>query len=482
MKRRGLDRLALRALMKADHLLGLVLGRRLAEMRERGDVTQALLAKHYEQTLHLSLFQEALDVNNLRWDKLPERQRPHHSPESRFRILRLMHLWALSHQEAARIFCVSTSTIARWQGELAKDPDKTALGSLLRPVPPVRRYADNVRHLIQAMALAGFPGDRTIAQTLARAGWMLARRTVGRIRKERPIAPPEPPKTTGRAVRAGYPNHVWMADLTEVPSLLRIFSLKLAVVFDVFSRLPLAFRVFTAEPSAEDIAELFAHAASRHGPPKHFVSDQGPQFTASAFRERLKTLSVRHRFGAIGKTGSIALIERLWLTLKERLRLVSLSLLSPWTSSVASTRASSTTPTSGPTRRCAAPLRPRSTSVSPRSISPPYTRPGADREKPLPGRRPSRSPISTESACSRSCAEWPRSLLAGLSTADPRNGRGVPDQGHDAGPPTRNIDQASKTPQRPADRHRETASNSHCASTMCVRSRKLDRTVNISAA
>jgi len=234
-----------------------------------------------------------------------------------------MQLWALSHEEAARIFCVSTGTIARWQAELAKDPDKTAIGSLFRPVPPVRRYADTVRHLIQAMALAGFAGDRTIAQTLARAGWKLARRTVGRIRKEAPVVPPEP-KTADRAVRARYPNHVWMADLTEVPSLFRIFSFKLAVAFDAFSRLPLAFRVFTTEPSAEDIADLFTRAASRHGAPRHFVSDQGPQFTASRFRERLEPLGVRQRFGAIGKTGSIALIERLWLTLKTRLRLVSL--------------------------------------------------------------------------------------------------------------------------------------------------------------
>jgi putative transposase len=115
-----------------------------------------------------------------------------------------------------------------------------------------------------------------------------------------------------------------MADLTEVPSLFRIFSLKLAVVFEVFSRLPLAFHVFQTEPSAEDVAELFAHAAGRYGAPKHFVSDQGSQFTASLFREQLKARSVRQRFGAIGQTGSIALIERLWRTLKQRLRLVAL--------------------------------------------------------------------------------------------------------------------------------------------------------------
>ena len=52
--------------------------------------------------VHVSLDQEALAINTARWDKLAERQRPHHTPESRFRILRLMQLWALSHEETAR--------------------------------------------------------------------------------------------------------------------------------------------------------------------------------------------------------------------------------------------------------------------------------------------------------------------------------------------------------------------------------------------
>jgi putative transposase len=110
-----------------------------------------------------------------------------------------------------------------------------------------------------------------------------------------------------------------MMDLTEIPGLFRIFSFKLAVVIDVFSRMPLATRVFLAEPGAEAVAGLITLAASSHGAPRHFVSDQGAQFTAEAFRAGLKTLGIRQRFGAIGKTGSIAIVERLWRTLKEAL-------------------------------------------------------------------------------------------------------------------------------------------------------------------
>jgi transposase InsO family protein len=187
------------------------------------------------------------------------------------------------------------------------------VGSLLKPVPPVRRYHDTVRHLVQTLTLAGFPGDRSVAAHLARAGWKITRRTVQRIRKEKPTALPPAPLAlpgTARAVRARYPHHVWMLDLTEIPGFLRLFCFKLVVVLDVFSRMPLAARVFFAEPSGRDVARLFAAAARRFGPPRHAVSDHGVHFTSRAFRRTLARLGVRHRYGAIGRTGSIAIFER----------------------------------------------------------------------------------------------------------------------------------------------------------------------------
>ncbi len=168
------------------------------------------------------------------------------------------------------------------------------------------------------MAASGFGGNQRIAQTLARAGWKLAAETVRRIRKEDSAPIPEPAvgKPRPRPLEAFYPNHVTMADLTEISSVFRLFAFKLAVVFDVFSRFPLAARVFSHEPSGSDIADLFLSAVKRFGPPQHFVSDRGSQVTSDVFREALRQLSIRHRFGAIGKVGSIALIERLWRSAK----------------------------------------------------------------------------------------------------------------------------------------------------------------------
>ena len=195
MRRRDLDTLALRALMRATHLLGLALAGRLREYRDGDDPALDRFAQIQEQVLHASLLREALDVLGSRWDKLPEHRRPHYSPQARFRILRLRALLAPSAVETARTFRVSTGTVLRWESEAQAKPDRGTVGSLLKPDPPVRRFADAVRHVVQTLTLAGFPGDASVAAHLARAGWRLSRRNrpahpQGEARGPPALAPP----------------------------------------------------------------------------------------------------------------------------------------------------------------------------------------------------------------------------------------------------------------------------------------------------
>jgi transposase InsO family protein len=173
------------------------------------------------------------------------------------------------------------------------------------------------------MASSGFGGNRRIAQTLARAGWRLSRESIRRIRKEKPIIDPRPTETRPqeRSLRARSENHLWMVDVTEIPSWFRIFSFKLALVLDVFSRFPLSWKIFWFEPSTGDIRALLGRAIRRYGKPRYLVSDKGPQFTALHLRSWLQAQGIHQRFGAIGKTGSIAVIERFWRTIKNLLGL-----------------------------------------------------------------------------------------------------------------------------------------------------------------
>jgi transposase InsO family protein/DNA-binding XRE family transcriptional regulator len=322
-RRLRFEAFALRAVLKVSDLLALAFGHRLAVMRDSEHRHLRSHGRHEELVVQLRLAWECAQILAGRWEKIPERHRPFYTPEQRFRILRLKKLLVLSQEETAGIFQVSRMTIGRWEMEAGSDPKRESAGSLVRPSPPVRRFADVARETVKVLALVGLGGNDTIAMTLARAGWKISARTIGRIRKEKslPLRPAEAEAPrTGRALRARFPLHILMADLTDIPGLFRLFSFKLAAVFDAFSRFPLAFKVFEKEPTAGEMAGLVRKTARRHGFPRHFVSDQGPCFKATRFRGVLRRLGIRQRFGAVGKTGSIALIERFWRTVKERLR------------------------------------------------------------------------------------------------------------------------------------------------------------------
>jgi transposase InsO family protein len=319
--RGGSSPAALPALLRASHVFGLALGSALGKLRESGATAARLFERAEESALLLRMTREAAGILGARWDRVPERHRPHYPPEQRFRILRIRSFLGLSQRETAQMFRVSTETIARWETETTNADE--AARPLVAPNPPVRRFADVVRAVVKTMELAGFGGNDLIARTLARAGWKLSARTVGRIRRERWPLPrvPETASTVPRAVRAKRPNHVWMVDLTDVKGLFGLVTFKVAVVFDAFSRMPLSARVFSKEASAVEIAQFVSGTARRFGRPAHFVSDKARCFTGGIFRRKLLRLGVKQRFGAVGKKGSIALIERLWRTLKDTLGL-----------------------------------------------------------------------------------------------------------------------------------------------------------------
>jgi transposase InsO family protein len=110
------------------------------------------------------------------------------------------------------------------------------------------------------------------------------------------------------------------------------------VVLDHFTREALGLRAFSKEPSGEDLVALLSHVSRKTGHvPNYTVTDKGSQFfnsrskaPAGAFGAWCKENSVRPRFGAVGRHGSIAVVERFMRTLKSegtrKLPLIPLSL------------------------------------------------------------------------------------------------------------------------------------------------------------
>ena len=80
------------------------------------------------------------------------------------------------------------------------------------------------------------------------------------------------------------PNQVWATDITYIP-MARGFVYLVAIV-DWFTRRVLAWRVsisLDAEFCIEALREALEEALARYGRPTIFNSDQGSQFTSTAF-------------------------------------------------------------------------------------------------------------------------------------------------------------------------------------------------------
>jgi transposase InsO family protein len=179
----------------------------------------------------------------------------------------------------------------------------------------------------------------------------LAPSSVGRMLKEPPVRPPssekdvdtvvekgavvslsasEPGCRRPRAVTAKYPHHVWHIDLTVVPTALGFwvpwvpfaqwpgwpFCWWVTVVLDHYSRKALACGVFKRAPKAGQVVGVLESTVQKVGrAPKYTVTDQGAQFQ-DEYLDWCRRRGVKPRFGAVGESGSIAVVERFMRTLK----------------------------------------------------------------------------------------------------------------------------------------------------------------------
>jgi transposase InsO family protein len=314
------EKLALRAVLTAARLLGLAAGVHLRQLRSVKDPLGEAQSLLQQAQLQAQIAWEIIDMLLDRFGRIPERNRPHYRPHLRFRALEIKNLFGWPRIFAARVFLVCPNTISNW--ERSADPVARTVGSTLEPVPPVRRFADTVRSTVQLMVRAGFGGEDMIAQTLARAGWRLSARSVRRIAAEKPLPPPPlPPTRPSHPVVARFVHHVWMMDITEVPAFLGVGVFHVAGVFDAFSRVPLALRVFDRKPTAAAMARLFRRCARAFAAPKYLITDLGGQFTGKLFRRAVARFGTRQRFASKDNLYATARLERFWRTLKDAARL-----------------------------------------------------------------------------------------------------------------------------------------------------------------
>ena len=311
------ERFALRAVLATARLFGLAAGTHLRQLRNLSDPLASMQARLEEAQLHARIAWEIVELLSARFRKIPERHRPHYSPSQRFRALEVRSLLGWSRDLAARVFLVCSNTISNW--ERCADPLAKAVGSTVKPVPPVRRFADAVRTTIDLMARSGFGGEDSIALTLAGAGWTVSARSVRRITGRTPRLSPSPcsPTKASHPVITRFVHHVWMMDVTEVRSFLGLQVFHVAGVFDAFSRVPLALHAGEAKPDAARMVRLLTATARASGAPKYLITDLGGEFRGRVFARAVRRFGFRQRFASASNIHATARLERFWRTLKD---------------------------------------------------------------------------------------------------------------------------------------------------------------------
>ena len=264
---------------------------------------------------------------------IPPHRRPQYPPVERMAILELKTARGWSLEQTAKAFFVTAATISSWMKRLDEDgPD-----ALVQTREAVNRFPDFVRYVVQRLkTLCPTMGKVKIAESLARAGLHLGSTSVGRMLKEkhRRLEPPDDSDepVTERVVTAKYANHVWHVDLTTVPTGAGFWTSWLpfalpqcwpfcwwvAVVIDHFSRRVMGLAAFKSQPTSEEVRGFLGRAiAKAKKAPRHIICDRGRQFDCDGFRDWCRRKGIkRPRYGAVGKHGSISVVERFILTMK----------------------------------------------------------------------------------------------------------------------------------------------------------------------
>ena len=116
-----------------------------------------------------------------------------------------------------------------------------------------------------------------------------------------------------RGLTIDRPNHVWATDITYIP-MARGF-VYLCAVMDWFARRILSWRLSNTM-EAEFCVEVLEEALSRHGKPGIFNSDQGSQFTGTAFTGVLAKHDIAISMDGRGAWRDNVFVERFWRSIK----------------------------------------------------------------------------------------------------------------------------------------------------------------------
>jgi len=200
-----------------------------------------------------------------------------------------------------------------------------------RNIPLPKRWQGHVRSaVLHVISLAQYT-------TIYTRGWAAdSSNQRVRLKAEKPMPSAqigEERRPAGRVVTAKHPNHIWHIDLTAIPTGAGPwcpwlpcalpqrwpFCWWVLVAVDHFSRVAVGAGVFAKRPDCRAVCVCLGQSVRRLGAaPKYIICDRESIFDCATFRQWAKRKGIQPpRYGAVGQHGSIAVVERFILTLKQ---------------------------------------------------------------------------------------------------------------------------------------------------------------------
>lgn len=196
-----------------------------------------------------------------------------------------------------------------------------------QPAEPVSAEdLDLMRQIDEIYLQWPFYGTRRMRDELGRRGYLVNRKRVQRLMRLMGLQAIYPRRRTSqpapghriypyllRGLSIDRPNQVWATDITYIP--MAQGFMYLVAILDWHSRRVLSWRLSNTLDT-DFCVEALEEALRRYGPPEIFNTDQGAQFTATAFTDVLKHHGIQISMDGKGRWVDNVFVERLWRSVK----------------------------------------------------------------------------------------------------------------------------------------------------------------------
>lgn len=195
-----------------------------------------------------------------------------------------------------------------------------------QPKPPSEADLKLMRAMDEYHLEYPFAGSRTLRDWLVRDGYKTGRDHVRTVMRKMGInAIYRKPKTSKsnpehtvypyllRNLNIHKPNQVWATDITYIP--MKRGFIYLIAVMDWYSRRVLSWKLSNTL-TTDFCVEAVEEAITKYGTPEIFNTDQGSQFTSTAFTDLLKKHDIQISMDGKGRWVDNVFVERLWRSVK----------------------------------------------------------------------------------------------------------------------------------------------------------------------